>query len=184
MENDFDDSKRSGILSTTSITPDIDSKYAIEQIVGVYDKYFRNQPERFEETLASIVMLQNYCKLNNIVLLNCTWQDVWHDISSVENVHISGQKYFSENHNKNGIVENYSNLPLLIDKYPQFRFFYDQIDFNDWYFYKSDKCLTGGVADWCIDTDLENYFGGLDDPYHPTQLGYEKFVEKELAPGY
>lgn len=182
FKNDFSDENRSGILSTTSIDPNLDSEFAIEQFVGMHDKYFHNQPEQFEETLASIVILQNYCKLNNIVLLNCTWQSIWHDLSTVEHIKKSGQVYFNKDNNKNIIVDNYNDLTLLIDKYPQFRFLYNQIDFNDWYFYDSGRCSTGGVADWCIENDIDNYFGGMNDPYHPTDVGYEKFTEQEFLP--
>lgn len=175
------DDKESGLLSITNLSANESSPHGIEKIAGLDQTYMYTMVERFEETLISILMLQQYCKLNNILCFNSTWQDIWHDLSPfIFPYSLHGQHYEKDDVTKNRIC-NYSNMPLRIDKYPQFRFLYNQIDFSDWYFNKLNNTETGGIADWCINKSInegKDYFGRI----HPTSEGYENFINLEYMP--
>jgi len=186
----WDDSKESGLLSLTNINPKNDSKHDLEKWAALYRKYFYNKPQQFEQTLIGILLLQQYCQQKGILLLNCTWQDIWHDSSEDDfgtPGGLGGQTQIWDIENKpegrkswmvDKYIDNYNTLPLRIDKHPQYRYLYDQINFDNWYFYKSNRCQTGGVADWCVETNADKYFKDL----HPTYEGWHGFATQEFYP--
>lgn len=176
------DNKRNGLLSITNIRPDLHSEYAIENFSALYRKYFYNKIQQFEQTLISIVMLQHYCEQRGVLLLNCSWQDIWHD-TSIDTFEVplslAGQtRYLGKDHNMNQVLDTYEHLPLRIEQYPQFQYLYDQINFDNWYFNKTDRCKTGGVADWCVENNIEEYFYDC----HPTDAGWKAFCKQEFIP--
>lgn len=175
------DDKESGLLSITNIHADESSPHVIEKIVGIDQNYMYTMVERFEETLISILMLQHYCKLNNIPCFNSTWQDIWHEPPSFTfPFSLFGQHYEKDDITNNRIC-NYNDMPLRIDRYPQFRYLYNQINFSNWYFSKVNNTETGGIADWCINKSIsegKDYF----EKIHPTAEGYKHFIDIEFMP--
>lgn len=183
----FDPNDASGLLGITNIPKHKhESDVSLVNIAQAWMEYFYTESGEFEETLNNILSLQNYCKNTNVPVLFLSWQDIFYDTNSVD--HGSGRfigqkRYFvGGEHTHSDLIFDYSKLEKRIDKYPQFKYLYDQIDFSKWWFSKSERCQTGGMADWLIERD-ETLFGGMEGDFcHPTKEGYIEFINRILNP--
>lgn len=178
-DNKYDGKRRTGLLSMTNLEKNPDSQYFLEKFAGMYYKYFYTKLGLFENTLTSMISLQSYCKLNNIKYTIMTWQDIFYD-TSLQPFFIIGQSYDPIDPKRSHLCK-YHKMAKRIDVYPELRYLYDQLDFSNWWFNNTDRCATGGLADWCIENG-PGLFGSTEDFIHPTVPGYKAFVERVLAP--
>ena len=172
----YDPDRMTGLLSMTNLDKNSESEYVFEEFAGKYYTYFHNNFAAFDYTLQNIIALQNYCKLSNTNYLMLSWQDIFHD-TSFDKFFIVGQTYDGNQFNHC----DYSTLMKRIDCYPELRYLYNQIDFSNWWFNDTERCSTGGLADWCIENG-PGLFGSEKDNCHPTKPGYKEFARKVLAP--
>lgn len=176
QDHSYDPDRMTGLLSMTNLDKLPESKHVFEEFAGKYYTYFHNNFGAFDYTLQNILSLQSYCKLNNVNYMMLTWQDIFHD-TSFDPYYIIGQT----NNNQHTEYCDYSVLKKRIDCYSELRYIYNQIDFSQWWFNNTDRCDTGGLADWCIENG-PGLFGSESNHCHPTKEGYRKFSAKILYP--
>ena len=195
LDEKYDITRDKGLLSITNIRRDLpESKQNVEKFVGRYVEMFHTDFEQFEITLQNIISLQNYCKLRGINFCFVPWQDIFFDSTQTpyEETKFVGQSYFGYEHPDN-VVLDYSKLGQRIDKYPELRYLFEQIDFTNWMFSEIDDCPTGGIADWCLSRNTRDvqYFGRVFAPeqgrrgidaVHPSDLGYQEFCDQKYLP--
>lgn len=134
----------------------------------LHDKYIRQYYEDFYvfeagwvNTLTNILLLQNICKINNISLLNLSWQSIF-DLPLYD-------------HARSGHADNmnaYENLTNMNTHYPTYSFLYDLIDFDLWWFCELNNFKTGGLGDWCNFNNMP--LAGS----HPILEAHSKFVDE------
>lgn len=101
--------------------------------------------------------LQMYCNIKKINLVNLTFGDILH----YPNNAFKGKQYI-----------NLSNNKLTVDTYPRLKHIYNNINFDNWCFYKDTKGLFEFASD----------LNSLDDTYHPTSIAQQKYTETVLQP--
>lgn len=178
-DHTYEPKRKTGLLSMTNLNKNIDSEFFFEQFAGMYYKYFYTKLGVFENTLMSILSLQSYCKLNGIKYLIMPWQDIFYD-TSFQPFFMVGQA-FHPSYDKRTHICKYHKMEKRIDTYPELRYLYDQIDFENWWLNKTARCESGGMADWAIENG-PGLFGTADDNIHLTDIGYHRFIDQVLVP--
>jgi len=177
--NIYDRDRKTGLLSLTNIDRNVESGYFFEKFAGLYYMYFHSNLLAFESTLTNILSLQSYCKLNECRYLIMTWQDIFYN-TSYHPFFMVGQSFDPNDPTRVSLCD-YRTMARRIDMYPEMRYLFNQIDFTEWWFNSTDRCETGGLADWCIENG-PGLFGTTEDFIHPTASGNRKFAAQVLVP--
>lgn len=117
----------------------------------IYLKYIHSEKLQFLKTLENIVHLQQYCELNNIPLINFTWENIFLGVSDIGGSNIEQDK---------------SNLLAYIDSIPTAKYLYDMINWENWWF----QGEYGGLKEYCIESGYE-YTNG-NHPCTDCQLDF------------
>ena len=85
------------------------------------------------------------------------------------------------------IGPNYIEQPLITEKLPHVKLFYDQIDWDKWWFYKSDKTDFGGCFEYIIENCKFFFYKSeqqkiVPGGQHPNRHAWEKFFNNCLLP--
>lgn len=85
------------------------------------------------------------------------------------------------------IAPNYIEQPLITEKLPHVKLFYDQIDWDKWWFYKSDKTDFGGCFEYIIENCKFFFYKSeqqkiVPGGQHPNRHAWEKFFNNCLLP--
>ena len=157
--------------------------------------FFENQ-QSFFDTLECIIMLQNYCELKGIKYKFSCWQNIFNDYRFkipkgynregevlwpsefwtmvwLDNTHWQNNRYFP----KEIKFPISKETPLLKDVYKQTTHLWDLINFYKWWFYEDDQVELGGLAEWVLLSERDNW-GMEHDPAHPKESSHEKFANK------
>ena len=148
-----------------------------------YIKYILSADERMIEFFQSVLLVQSYCKANNIEYLclnmhnnfsNEYTNDIffpdWKPVGSKysEAWHILYEKFIPttwESDNK-----------IQFENKPHIKWLYDMIDFNNFWFYKEDGITKyGGLVEWSI----KNYnFDEMSDNENIPNILWEEYKPK------
>jgi len=139
-----------------------------------YLKYIHSEKLQFLQTLENIVHLQQYCELNQIPLINLTWENIFLGVSDITGSNVKQDK---------------SNLLPYIDSIPTAKYLWDMIKWENWWFYGE----YGGLKEYCIDngypyvngnhpcTDCQLNFA-MDIVYPLYKKAQEKVGRKKQSP--
>jgi len=150
----------------------------VDDMLEVYFKYIHNLEYQFIQTLKNIILLQYYCKVNNIKLINTCWNNIF-DIVKERDDRASGSNIFVSKESlqllKNGVFKQ----SPIIDWYPNARQWYDKIDWSNWLFYENDYVKRGGLGEYAIIECNDDYDEGMH-PSANSQKKWASFIENNL----
>ena len=169
---------------------------ATNELMKTYWKYLYDRQQSFLLTLESILKVQNYFKLNGLEYTLCCWQNIFNDynftipngfnrqgetlsanemwtMTWLDNTHWKNNRYWPKE-----IDSPISKgTPLLKDLYKQTTHLWDMIDFDKFWFYEDKQVEYGGLAEWVLLSERDNW-GMEHDPAHPSEYSHEKFTNK------
>jgi hypothetical protein len=123
----------------------------INQFKKSYFENFYSAESSLVTSLKQWLMVQWWCEVNNIRLLNFTYKDIFHYPHNIEH-----------------------SSKIFYDYYPDTKYYFDMLNFNNWWFHDNYT----GLYEWVRDNKLEFY----PDAVHPWPTAHKEFAKKILLP--
>ena len=169
---------------------------ATNELMKTYWKYLYDRQQSFLLTLESILKVQNYFKLNGFNYKLSCWQNIFNHynftipngfnrqgdtlsanemwtMTWLDNTHWKNNRYWPQEID----YPISKGTPLLKDLYKQTTHLWDMIDFDKFWFYEDEQVEYGGLAEWVLLSEKDNW-GMEHDPAHPSEYSHEKFADK------
>ena len=169
---------------------------ATNELMKTYWKYLYDRQQSFLLTLESILKVQSYFKLNGFDYKLSCWQNIFNHynftipngfnrqgdtlsanemwtMTWLDNTHWKNNRYWPKEIN----YPISKGTPLLKDLYKQTTHLWDMIDFDKFWFYEDEQVEYGGLAEWVLLSEKDNW-GMEHDPAHPKESSHEKFANK------
>jgi len=151
----------------------------IDDILEYYFKWIHNLEYQFIQTLKNIILLQNYCKVNGIKLINTCWNNIF-DIVKEADDRASGSNKFVTKESMQLLEKGDFKQYPIIDWYPNARQWYDKIDWSNWLFYENEYVKRGGLGEYAIIECNDGFKRGAH-PSSDSQKSWASFVEKRIV---
>ncbi len=159
-------------------------------------KHFYTEEESFLKTLESIIRVQNYCTSRNIKYKFSCWQNIFNHynfsipkgfnrqgetlsanemwtMTWLDDTHWKDDRYWPDEIN----YPISKGKPKLKNLYKQTTHLWDIIDFDEFWFYENNQVEYGGLAEWVLLSEKDNW-GMEHDPAHPSIDSHKKFAKK------
>jgi len=157
-------------------------KYNVEEVDEMLENYFKyihNLEYQFIQTLKSIILLQNYCEVNKIQLINTCWNNIFDLVGELDDRHSSSNMFLTNDVIKKLKIGSSKQLPKT-DLYPNALHWYSKIDWTKWLFYETSFYKRGGLGEFAtLECGEENLMTG-SHPKTSSQIKWAKFITEYI----
>ena len=155
---------------------DDDVLVKVSEISGVMD-WLGKLPNGFDYKLScwqnifnhyNFTIPNGFNRQGDTLSANEMWTMTW-----LDNTHWKNNRYWPQEID----YPISKGTPLLKDLYKQTTHLWNMIDFDKFWFYEDDQVELGGLAEWVLLSEKDNW-GMEHDPAHPSEHSHEKFSNK------
>jgi len=157
-------------------------KYNVEEVDEMLENYFKyihNLEYQFIQTLKSIILLQNYCEVNKIQLINTCWNNIFDLVGELDDRHSSSNMFLTNDVIKKLKIGSSIQIPKT-DLYSNALHWYNKIDWSKWLFYETGFYKRGGLGEFAtLECGEENLKTG-SHPKTSSQIKWAKFITEYI----